>query len=581
MANRLSENPNWSVLLIEAGGSPTPTSEIPGLWISSLKTKMDWNYKLEKMTNCCLGMIEEKCLSPRGKVLGGTSVINAMIYVRGNPEDYNEWENMGNEGWAYKNILKYFKRSEKMSGFNFVDENEYRYLLTKWEKYRAAEPTWRSRISKLVSKKYHSSKGLLNVEHFGKRPNVDYLKNVIFDGVEELGEFYVSDVNGRFQLGFTEPQTTTENGRRANTAKTFLNPIKGRKNLLIVKNSMAHKLILDRKRVIGVQIESNGEMKRVFVHKEVIVSAGSINTPQLLMLSGIGPRQHLESLNIPVVHEMNGVGQNLQDHVVTYVAPISINKHKPDKMSRPGDDISHYHDFLLHGTGPYSSFTNLDVVGFVNTFKNSTLPDVQYHFMYFYLNDTESVKKFTRVLNLKPEIGNEYVKIVRDANLLLISTTLLRPKSTGRIELKSSNPYDSPKIIGNYLNVPEDLDTLIRGVEFVVSLSETKSLKMRESNLERIRLKNCSSEKFKSREYWTCLIRHLSTNLYHPVGTCKMGPKKDSTSVVDSKLKVHGLTNLRIADGSIMPLIVRGNTNAACIMIGEKAAQMIKDDWDL
>ncbi|KAK6640554.1 hypothetical protein RUM44_012250 [Polyplax serrata] len=578
VANRLSENSKWSVLLLEAGGTPTPTSEIPAAWVHNIKTEMDWNYTMEPMTNCCLGMIDDVCLSTRGKVLGGCSTLNAMLYVRGNAEDYNEWENLGNDGWSYKNVLKYFKRSEKLSGIDLVEDEAYDSSFAIWTKQKSINnELTRAKISKMASKKYHSSKGLLNVQHFAYRPPSNEIKNLMFQGWEELGEPYVPDINGKTQLGFTEPQTTTVNGRRGNTAKMFLNPIKDRPNLLIVQNAEVHRLIMDGGSVIAVKVVSKGESKTIYVNKEVVLSGGAINSPKLLMLSGIGPKEHLESLKIPVKHILNGVGRNLQDHVVTYGVPISL---KPLKPSSDGSDMyGDYYDFLMHGNGPMSAFATSDIIGFVNTRKNSSLPDIQYHSLYFRLHETDKVYKLTDILNFKPEISDQFAEIVRDSDLLFITATLLRPKSVGKIELRSSNPDDPPRIIGNYLEEQEDLDALVRGAELIAKLSETKPLQEKQARVVEIRLKNCLSHKFKSSEYWKCLVRHLSTNLYHPVGTCKMGRKTDPMAVVDHKLRVHGISNLRVADASIMPVIVRGNTNAPCIMIGEKVSQIVKNDW--
>lgn len=577
IANRLSENPYWKVLLLEAGGSPNPTSEIPSAWAFNLKTEMDWYYSMESTKNSCLGMINEQCVAPLGKGLGGGSSLNGMIYVRGNAEDYNEWEALGNDGWSYKNVLKYFKKSEKLSDFTLIDEEEYNLYLSKRKKLRSNE-SLRYKLSKLAIKKYHSTKGVLNVQHFGYNPGSIDIKNAIFDGVEELGETYVPDINGKEQLGFTEIQSTTYRGRRSSTAKVFLSPIKDRPNLLIVKNALVQKLILDGDKVSGVSVASQNEVKVVRAKKEVVLSAGAINSPQLLLLSGIGPKAHLESVGIKVLHELKGVGQNLQDHLTALAVPLSINRSKPDKVTTT-DQLEYYYEFLFHGNGPLASFSYTDIIGFINTMKNASYPDVQFHFIYFHFNETDAMTLMLEKWNFKPEVIKQYRDLVLKSNILIISTSLLRPKSTGKVELRSSNPIDPPKIMGNYLKEPEDLQTIVRGIEFLVKLSETKALKKKDTMLEEVRLENCSSFKFKSNEYWECLVQHLSTNIFHPVGTCKMGSKDDPMAVVSNKLKVHGLTNLRVADASIMPKIVRGNTNAPCIMIGEKAADMITFDW--
>lgn len=563
--------------MIEAGGDPTLTSELPMLLFENCASEIDWNYTNERNEYSCLGMVDERCAFPRGKALGGSSSINAMMYVRGNRDDYDEWERLGNEGWGYSNVLEYFKKSEKLSDFTLIDDEEYDQLQGVRQKYRFDErKLWE--YSKLVSNKYHSDKGLLSVSHYGYEPLWVKLKTTIFDAIEELGLPYVPDINGKSQIGFTECQGTVVNGRRANTAKMFLNPFKNHPNLFVVKHAIAQKLLLDGKKVTGVEIIRNGETKTVNVKKEIILSAGSINTPKLLMLSGIGPRDHLESLGIPVLHELKGIGENLQDHMASYAAPISINKSNPTKITQK-QILDGLYEFLMHGSGFFASVGITDITGFVDSISNSSIPDLQFHYLYFNYNDTMLIRNVLEAVRYKPEIIQQFVDITQKSDLLIMLPTLLRPKSVGKLQLRSADPNDPPLIITNFLKEKEDIDTILRGIDLTVKFSKTMALRELEPEIIELKLEKCKGLEFKTQEYWECAVRHATKSLYHPVGTCKMGPKTDPWAVVDSKLKVYGLENLRVADGSIMPVVVRGNTNAPIIMIGEKAADLVKSDW--
>ena len=275
-------------MLIEAGGDPNPISDIPPFWFESRGSERDWKYTSEKSELSCLGMVDGRCAYPRGKVLGGSSSLNAMLYVRGNKDDYDEWERLGNEGWGYSNVLEYFKKSER-SDFVLIEDEDYDSLLEIRQKYRSEKRRlWAE--SKFASEKYHSNSGMMGVSSYGINPFSLNVKKSIFDAVEELGFLWVPDINGKSQMGFTEAQGTIMNGKRADTAKMFLNPVKDRPNLFVVKHTIAQKIIFKDKKVTGVEFTRKGTDKTVFVKKELILSAGAIDSPKLLMLSGIGPK---------------------------------------------------------------------------------------------------------------------------------------------------------------------------------------------------------------------------------------------------------------------------------------------------
>lgn len=563
--------------MIEAGGDPNFVTDIPAFLFSTQGSQSDWKYQNEKSDEACLGMVNQRCLFPRGKVLGGCSSINAMLYVRGNADDYDEWTRLGNPGWNYEEVLKRFKKSEKLTGFSLIGDDKYDQLKGTRQKLKGSSAElWD--LSKSVSEKYHSNDGFLSVEHYGHDHALSQFKGLLFDSVEELGVPYVPDVNGKNQIGFTQLPGTLVKGTRANTAKMFLSPVKDRRNLHVIKNAEVQKLIIQDKKVTGVEFVRSKQVRTVSVKNEVILSAGTINSPKLLMLSGIGPKEHLESVGVPVIHELDGVGKNLQDHVLFLGAPMSINKSRA-KPVPPLAQLDAMYEFLTRGTGLLSTIGMTDVTGFINTKNESNIPDIQYHFIFTPIKDSYLINEVMRAINYEPKLRDQYLNVVKDSDLFIMCPTLLRPESRGRIELKTSDPKDSPKIITNFLTESRDIETLIRGIRFVLKLKETQHFQYLEPELVKLNVPKCNKLEYDSDEYWECIIRHTSVSLYHPVGTCKMGPSKDPSAVVDHSLKVHGIEGLRVADASIMPVIVRGNTNAPTIMVGEMVSDLIKTDW--
>lgn len=338
------------------------------------------------------------------------------------------------------------------------------------------------------------------------------------------------------------------------------------------------KLIIEGDKVVGVEFTRGNKTHVVSATKEVIVSGGAINSPQLLMLSGLGPKEHLEEHGIEVVKDLPGVGNNLQDHVVFFGGLISIEKGTSEAITNL-QKMDAIYEFLTRGTGLFANLGITDIIGFVNTKNESEIPDIQFHNILSPVNDTYFFNEILISLGVKRDIHDQFVKYVSQSKVLAIAPTLLRPKSIGKIELRSDNPTDHPKIIHNFLSEQEDIDTLIRGIRYAKKITETESFKKLKPEWLRIQIPACDDFEFDSDEYWECQLRHLASSLYHPVGTCKMGPESDPSAVVDNRLKVHGIKNLRVADASIMPVIVRGNTNAPAIMIGEKASDLIKEDW--
>ena len=508
LANRLTENPQIKVLLLEAGNpDKSPKIHIPAGYPDLFKTKYDWKYYTEKQVH----LNNRQLYFPRGKVLGGSSSINAMIYIRGNYNNYDEWHNLGNQGWSSEEVLDYFKKAENQS--------------------RGAS-------------EYHGIGGILDVTD---APYHNPLTNAFVKAATEYGLIYNHDFNAIEQKGIGFYQVNQKNQQRHSAATAYLKPILSRKNLTVKTNSQVTRILFSGKRVIGLiyrDIRKNKNLEyQIKINKELILSAGTINTPQLLMLSGIGNYQHLKSLNIPVLKDLSGVGQNLQDHLVVSVVYKSTKPITLANLKTPSNLLK----YLFLKKGALTSNIS-EAGGFLKTAKNLDKVNLQLHFVPGCL------------------INHGFTK--RNLHGFTLCPTLLYPQSKGQITLRSKNPFEPPIIQPNYLENQQDLETLLAGVKISRQILQQQALE--EFRDEEI----IPGSQIQSNEDISNFIRGTAESLYHPVGTCKMG--NDPMSVVNSKLQVHGIEGLRVVDASIMPNIIGGNTNAPTIMIAEKAADMIK-----
>ncbi|XP_059620688.1 glucose dehydrogenase [FAD, quinone]-like [Phlebotomus argentipes] len=548
VANRLTEVPDWKVLLLEAGPDENEISDTPSLAAYLQLSKLDWRYKTRSSNTSCLGMVNNRCNWPRGKVLGGSSVLNYMLYVRGNKNDYNYWESLGNPGWNYENVLHYFKKSE---------DNRNPYLAQ--------------------TSRYHRTGGYLTVQ---ESPWHSPLVAAFVEAGTEIG-YPNRDINGADQKGFMIAQGTIRRGSRCSTAKAFLRPIRLRKNFHLSMNSHVTKILIDpnTKRTYGVEFVKNGKRYQINAKKEVILSAGAINTPQILMLSGIGPAEHLEEKGIDLLHDLP-VGDNLQDHVgmagLTFLVdkPVTLI---PTRMNA-GALVMHY---VVNERGPMTSLGGVEGLAFVNTplaNKSANWPDIQFHMAPASINSDggDQVKK---ILGLKESLYREVYHPIAKEDAWTIIPLLLRPRSRGWVRLYSRNPFQAPIMEPNYFKDPHDIKTLVEGAKIAKRVADAKVFKQFGSRIYRKPLPNCKHLKFWSDEYIECHIRTISMTIYHPVGTAKMGPAWDKEAVVDPRLRVYGVSGLRVIDASIMPTISSGNTNAPVIMIGEKGADLVKEDW--
>ncbi|XP_067133170.1 glucose dehydrogenase [FAD, quinone]-like [Centruroides vittatus] len=544
VANRLSKDENIKVLLLEAGELPNFISEAIPFPIHLQKTKYDWKYRTTRQKNSCRGYNEQRSNWPRGKVLGGSSVLNSMVYVRGNKRDYDQWAEDGATGWSFDDVLPYFKKSED------------------------------NRVPEITEKDYHGTGGELTVD---KPSYKNPINKAMLEAGKELG-YPTGDYNGVSQKVFSEVQATIRDGRRCSTKKAFLDPIVGRRNLDIRTSAFVTKINFDNnKRATGVTFDYDGKTITVSVRREVILSAGAINSPQLLMLSGIGPKEELEKLQIPVVSDLP-VGKNLQDHVFTLAMIATVETQETLLTSRiKVDDVLSY---LKENKGILSTLAGCDTVGFVNTKYNKIedWPDIELVLATASLA-TDGGTTFKNAVGLSDQVLKEYILPYVNNHTISCSPLLQRPKSKGEVRLNSANPYDHPIIDPNYFSHPDDLKVLVEGTKICLDLFSTSAMKKIGTKAIDAIIPGCEQYKQFSDEYLACASQTITQTSYHPVGTCKMGNIRDKSTVVDPRLRVKGVNGLRVVDASIIPTMISGHINAAAIMIGEKASDMILDDF--
>ena len=521
------------------------TFQIPQVFYNSIKTPSDWGYKTQPQ-DACRSYKSKGCAWPRGKVLGGCSSSNGMFYVRANKADYDEWATNGNYGWSYDEVLPYFLKSENFTG-EYTEERS----------------------------KYHNRDGPLHITEVTD-PN-DFEK-IIIQAAVELGMTNSTDVNGASQMGVTAAQSNIKDNFRFSTARAFLSPIKDRKNLHVIKNALVTKVLFNHgsNSVKGVQIHKDGQDIIVNAKKEVVVSGGAINSPQLLMLSGIGPKKHLQDMNIDVMADLP-VGENLQDHVFV---PLFYTLPGDADLISVKNIAGALAEYFLNRSGLLKDTTPHRVISFMNsTDPNSSMPDVQHHYLVLPPGVSGMLDIFEKH-DLSDEVYQEFIKMNQDNFVIIVYTVLLHPKSKGKIVLNSNNPFEDPLIYANYFKEPEDLETILRAMkQHALKLGETNTFKGVGLKLRWLEIEACKGFEKGSDEHLECLSREITFSLYHPTSTVKMGPKSDKESVVDPELRVHEVKGLRVIDASIMPFVVRGNTNAPTIMIGEKGADMILETW--
>ncbi|VVC35798.1 Glucose-methanol-choline oxidoreductase, C-terminal,Glucose-methanol-choline oxidoreductase, N- [Cinara cedri] len=544
VATRLSEIPEWNVLLLEAGGDPPDTSVVPLTWTSILKTEYDWEFVSEPQPHMFKGLKDGRSQMPMGRMLGGTSSMNTMLYIRGTEFDYNNWATMGCSGWDFDSVLPYFRKLE-----TFADAARY-------------DP------------RYHGDSGPMTISQY-QVP--DPALPVIARADEAMGVTNVTDLNraGR-TVGYAVADSTTRDGQRCSTLAAYLIPNSGRPNLFVAKNTTVTRVLIgDDLRAYGVEIlTSSGQLRNVVCQSEVIVSAGPVKSAQLLMLSGIGPASHLMQTDIAPVVDLP-VGYNLLNHVSYFGLVLSDRKYR-DAADIDKDDqtlIADTYGLITKGL-PTIGLTGL--ISFFDTTHTFANPDVEMVQIRYECNTTAKKGTFQRNFGFSDEMAAMYDELNSHSDLLVMLPISL-VNNPGRVELTSNNPLAKPKIFTNYLTTEVEYDALIKAIELTVELCTTQPMIDAGFAIEKIVFPDCPDLSWGTPEYWRCGIQYVANNLYHTAGTNRMGPAYDPNTVVTTDLRVKGVNGLRVIDSSVMPSLV-ACSNAATMVIAEKGSDMIKMD---
>ena len=509
LANRLSEDPSVTVLLLEAGGADwNPWIHVPvGYFKTMHNPATDWCY----LTDADAGINGRRLQWPRGKVLGGSSSLNGLLYIRGQREDYDDWAAAGNAGWDYETVLPYFKKSE---------------------------------CQERGEDAYHGVDGPLKVSDLRLRREI---AERFIEAAKAAGIPENRDVNGATQEGVGYFQQTSYKGFRCSTAKAFLRPAQKRPNLTVIKRAHCQRLLLEGKRVVGVEYRRGEQREQVRANLEVLLSSGAIGSPQILQCSGIGDPEHLKEVGVECRHALPGVGENLQDHLQVRLVFKTRCRTLNDEVRHPLKKLAVGTQYVLTRTGPLTLAAS-QVCVFTKSREGLDRPDIQFH--------------------MQPLSADKPAEGVHPFSAFTSSVCQLRPTSRGSIRITSPDPAVYPSIQPNYLSTDEDCRVAVDAIKVARRIAEQAPL------ASVITEEYVPGTQYQSDEELLEAARQYSQTIYHPAGTCKMG--HDPMAVVDDQLRVHGLEGLRVVDASIMPVIVSGNTNAPTIMIAEKAADMIK-----
>lgn len=551
IASRLSEIADWNVLLLEAGANPPLTSDVPRLWRSLQRTDMDWSYNTAREKGLYNGLLGHVNKWPAGKVLGGTSTLNAMHYIRGASLDYDMMASDGNIGWSYRDVLPYLKKSEDMRD--------------------------KTIINNIVFPQYHARDGPLTLSSYGFMSSiVPILQNACL----ELGYQSNTDLNGPSFAGFiTTNQGIVRTGERLNTAKAFLNPVKSRKNLFIIKLAFVKRVLIcpQTMRAYGVEFTYRSEINSRILRasREIIISAGTVMSPIILMHSGVGPRNELEEKGIRNLKNLR-VGWNLQDHAEFVGAPITLNT--GEAPFTPLDHLDSAYEYLTRRTGILTTIGANELVACLNL-GNDDRPDILLKFFFARRNSSDELLTFFRNRIFDEDLILQFYEMNKNADLLIPVPYLLHPRSTGRITIKSNNTDDFPVIIGGYMSDPRDLIEMLKAVRFIQTLANSGVMKEKRAKVKPLVYPGCCHIDIDSDFYWACAFSQIVGSGYSPVGSCKMGPPTDPDAVVDPQLRVYGVKGLRVADASIIPTSLSAPPMATVIMIGEKVSDMIKLCW--
>ena len=512
IASRLSENPGITVAILEAGGKDNnPWIHVPaGYYRTMLDPSVTWQFGSGPEPH-----LNDRIVNwPRGRVIGGTSAINGLLYVRGQKQDYDTWRQLGNAGWSYTDVLPYFKCAE--------------------DQERGADD-------------FHGSGGPLGVSDVRmNNPLCDaYIAASVAAGLP-----HSTDFNGARQEGAGYYQLTTKDGRRSSTAVAYLKPVMARKNLTVITDAAVDSLVMEGKRATRVSYDQGGSRKTVRARREIIVSAGAIGSPQILQVSGIGPGEVLRKAGVDVKHDLPGVGENLQDHLqVRFVYETNLQASLNDVWHSRLQQLRTGIEYMTSRQGILTIGAGVAGV-FAKSRPDLEAPDMQIHFM--------------PLSSVGPGQG------LHNFSGVTASVCQLRPDSRGHIRIRSADPSENPEIVSNYLAQEGDRDILLQGLHLLRRIASQPAFS------RFVEREVYPGAEIRSDEDLMSYARDVATTIFHPCGTCKMGA--DPMAVVDERLRVRGVDNLRVADASIMPTMTSGNTNAPTIMIGEKASDMIQED---
>lgn len=469
--------------------------------------------------------------------------------MRGSAGDYEPWHLDEDDGWDWPTLKKYFKKSEKIIDPFILNSPE---LLEE-----------------------HGTEGefiidQLNFTHPG-------IAEKLTEAYQELGLKYLDDLNGPTQMGVGKVRGSNYKGKRVSTATAFLSPIRDRKNLRVLKNTFVSQIEFEGKTAKSVKVHLRyGDVEHYFATKSIIISAGAVNTPVLLSMSGIGPKKVLKEKKLDVLVNLP-VGENLQDHVRIPI-PVTI-----ETGAEPRDEKfwkKALAEYLVDQTGPYATnYDQININAFLSVPDGKVLPDVQIDHNYFLPNTSYLYDTCSKIVSFKDSICQQLIDFNAEKELLIFYISLCRPHSKGTIEIRGMNSMEHPKIIPKYFSDERDMELFVKALKRITEIVDTPTFKKYKGEVKRIQFEDCDDFEFKSDKYWECMARTVTYNVYHPVGTAKMGKASDPTSVVDNKLRVFNVKGLRVVDASIMPTIPSVNTNAAVMMIAERAADFIKEEF--